>query len=697
MKKTILLATIIMAMFTTSSCNEDSQVITPEIGPNTIPIKNGHYTAEILHTLGKVSDPQIHPDGNKILYGVSYTSVKKNKSQRQLFITTIDGQDNHCLTSKKESRSNARWFDGGKKILYIAQGQIHYMNSNGQGASVQLSAVPAGVEAFELSPDGSKIVYMSEVQNLKKPTDVYADLPKAKVYDIDDLMYRHWNRFVTTVPHSFVASLKVTGDEVKMSKAVDILEGTKFELPLAPFSGMEQLSFSPDNKYIAYSCKKLVGKAYAFSTNTDIYLYNIADGSSKNLTKGMMGYDTNPVFSPDGTKLVWLSMERAGYESDKQRMFIMDMKTLEKKELTTDYKYNVESPSWSADSKKIYFTSLVNAIKGVFVSDLDGNIKRITGEGKDYWYDFNGVKENGNKLIGTIQSMKMSPELVSISLKDGSFERITHENDEIFAQLDDVTMEQKWLKTVDGKEMHDWIIYPPHFDSTKVYPAIEILLGGPQGTNSQSWSTRWNYRLMASQGYIVILPNRRGTTAFGQPWCEQISGDYIGKNMQDYLTAGRYIKSKPYVGKLAGVGASYGGYSVYYLMGIHKDLFDCFIAHAGIFNQTQMYMTTEEMWFPNFDNGGAPWDNNPTARRHYANSAHKLIKNWHTPILITVGEQDYRVPEGQGMAAFNAAQMMGVPSKLLLFPEECHFILKPQNSVYWNRVFFEWLDQWCKD
>jgi dipeptidyl aminopeptidase/acylaminoacyl peptidase len=387
-------------------------------------------------------------------------------------------------------------------------------------------------------------------------------------------------------------------------------------------------------------------------------------------------------------------MERDGYEADKKRLFIMNLESREKTELTTDYLYNIETITWMADGSGLYFTSCVKALTGVYSVNLSDKAIRKVAEGQ---CDFDGVMLAGEKLITTYKSMSMPNEIVSINPADGVFTQISFENKHLLDQIKMGRVEERWIKTVDNKDMHMWIVYPPDFDSTKVYPTLLFCMGGPQGTLSQNWSYRWNFQLMAANGYIVILPNRRGTSAFGQEWNEQISGDYIGLNMQDYFSSVKELKKEKYVGKVGAVGASYGGYSVYYLAGIHKGMFSAFIAHAGIFNQEHMYMTTEELWFPHWDNGGAPWDDNPVAKRHYANSPHKLVKNWDTPILITHGEMDYRVPVDQGMAAFNAAKMMGVPSEMVLFPGENHWILKPQNSIQWNRIFYAWLDKWLKE
>lgn len=670
-----------------SSTEEQAKVIEKKA----VQVENGQFTPELMHMMGKVSDPQLSPDKSKILYGVSYTDIQENKSNRELFVMNVDGTGNTRLTRTPSSESNARWIDGGSRIMFARGGQIWTMNADGTGEK-QVSDIQGGISEFKLSPDGKQLMYVSEIKSCIKPTDNYPDLDKSSGRTMTDLMYRHWDHFVETIPHTYVASFD--GNTVGAGK--DIIEGEPYELPTLPFGGLEQLSWSPDGKYIAYSCRKVTGKEYAFSTNTDIYLYEVASGKTVgNLSKGMMGYDTEPSFSPDGKKLAWISMERAGFEADKRRLFIYDMASGTRKDATADYKYNVDAVTWSDDSKSIYFNSCVNALTGLYNINLEDNsVRRITAD--DVRFDFSGVQVAGDRLIGTYMSMKMPSELVSVNIADGSFVQLSHENDDILAQLKDVNIEQRWMETTDGKQMHTWIVYPPDFNPEKKYPAILICLGGPQGTISQAWSTRWNYRLMASQGYIVILPNRRGTTAFGQEWTDAISGDYCGQCMKDYLTAVNNMKKEKYVGKVGAAGASFGGYSIYYLAGTHNGTFDAFLAHAGIFNQEQMYMMTEELWFPTWDNGGAPWDENPVAKRHYANSPHKLIKNWDTPIFITHGEMDYRVPVEQGMAAFNAAQMMGVESRMLLFPEENHWILRPQNSVHWNREFFAWFDKYLK-
>ncbi len=721
------------------------------IGRSEIVIEDGKMSPEALLAFGRMSDPQVSPDGKHILYGVSYTSVPENRSVRNLFICNIDGSDNQQLTMSGKSLSNARWYNDGSGIYFLMQGQIwggDVKAKNGQWELTdlyQVTDIKGGISEFKMSPDQSMMMYTSYVKSaVKGPTDCYDDLDKATAYTTDDLMYRHWDHTVMEIPHTFVARLDCKSGPV--TEGVDLLAGEKelYELPTEPFSGIEQLSWSPDGRYIAYSCRKLAGKKYAFSTNTEIYIYNVSTAETKVIEMGG-GYDTDPVWSPDGSKLCWISMERDGYEADKQRLIVAEVQTSDAqdampevkgiKDITVDFKYNASAPVWSADSKSIYFASLAEGLQGMFRAYEEAEsweIERITGE--DMWYDFGSPfhiaeAEDGSKTFYTTWcSMDFPTELVAVTAgKETSYKQITDENGHILNQLASHDTEARYVKTVDGKDMLTWVLYPPQFDPSKEYPSILICLGGPQGTLSQGWSYRWNYRLMASQGYVVVLPNRRGTTAFGQEWTEQISGDYPGLNMQDYLAAAKEIKAEPYVGKMAACGASYGGYSVYYLCGTHEDTFDAFIAHAGIFNEEHMYMTTEEMWFPNFDNGGlhetvidprvgtpeapvgpagdgvtfggikqggSPWSSDPKAKRHYALSPHNLVTKWHTPLMVIHGGMDYRVPVDEGMAAYNAAQMMGVPSRLLIFPDENHWILKPQNAMLWHREYFRWLSEW---
>jgi dipeptidyl aminopeptidase/acylaminoacyl peptidase len=682
---------LISSAVLTSACSGGGEKAVEEtpISRSSIKVENGLLTPEIMHSMGKVSDPQISPDGKEILYGVSFTSIEKNKNNRELFIMNLDGTNNRQITSTPKSENNARWINDGREILFLMSGELWKMNRDGN-KRVKVGEYGTGISEFELSPAGDKILFVSNVKSIQKSGDVWSDLPKGTGRMIDKLMYRHWDRFVEDIPHPFVAEF----DGKTISNVFDILEGEPYESPTLPLSGIEQLSWSPDGTKILYASRKLTGVEYAYSTNTDIYLFDIETKSHKNLTEGMPGYDTDPVFSPDGKHFAWLSMERAGFEADKHRLFVMNFETGEKRDLTANYKYNADSPVWLPDGSGLYFNSCVNAVTGIYQVNLDSeNIRKIT-EG---WFDFGKVSVAGEKLIALYRSMSMPNEIVSVDPITGEYSQISDENGHLLSQITMGRVEERWIKTVDNKDMHMWVVYPPRFDPEKKYPAILFCSGGPQGVMSQNWSYRWNFQLMAANGYVIILPNRRGTTAFGQEWTDQISGDYMGLNMQDYISSVKEMKREKFIDKVGASGASYGGYSIFYLAGIHKGMFSAFVSHAGIFNQEHMYMTTEELWFPHWDNGGAPWDDNPVAKRHYAHSPHKFVKNWDTPILVTHGELDYRVPVDQGMAAFNAAQALGVPSEMLLFPDENHWILKPQNSIQWNRVYFRWFDKWLKN
>ena len=702
------------------------------IGPSTLLVEDGHMTPELLLALGRLSDPQLSPDGKTILYGVSYTSLAENRSVRNLYTLPVEGGEPTPLTLDGKSISSARWSPSGDAVFFLQGGQLYKAPyGNGKlGKREKLSEVPKGMDDYLLSPDASRVLYVSTVHSeVEVPSDTDPALDKAKAYATETLMYRHWDHWRTDINHTFLATL---GNGL-ITEGMDIVPEAGFELPNGPFGDIADLCWSPDGRYIAYSCKPLTGKEYAFSTNTCIFLYCPLTGETTAVTtRG--GYDTHPVWSPDGSRLAWLSMERDGYEADKVRLMLGEVLYAEEgegqsanpqvvniRDLTEGFKYNADGPVWADDSHSLYFSALAEGVQGIFNVVPGMEPVRLTAD--NLWFDFGSpfaVLQDGT-LLTTFASMDFPTELVAVN--DNAIRQISFENEHLLGQLDKHETEARWLKTVDGQQMLTWVLFPPQFDPSKTYPAIEICLGGPQGTLSQGWSYRWNYLLMAHQGYVVVLPNRRGTTAFGQPWCEEISGDYIGLNMQDYLTAARDIKSEPYVSGVAACGASYGGYSVYYLAGIHGNVYDCFIAHAGIFNEEHMYMTTEEMWFPNWDNGGlheyafaegqtgpagdgvtfggikqggSPWSNLPKTRRHYDNSPHKLVQAWHTPILCIHGGSDFRVPYDEGMAAFNAAQMMGVPSKLIVFPEENHWILKPQNALYWHRSYFDWLDRWMK-
>ena len=652
-------------------------------------------TPEVLWSFGRIGDPGVSPDGTKVLFSVTKYNVAENKSYRDLYIVPVAGGEPVRITDTAEKETSAMWRPDGKKIGYMSsksgEMQLWEMNPDGTGA-IQISEVKGGITGFKYSPDMKKVLYTADVKVKPGVQDLFPDLPKANAHLETDLMYKHWDEWVETVPHPFVANYA----DGKLLNSVDLLEGEPYESPMKPFGGVEQLDWSPDSKTVAYTCRKKTGKEYALSTNSDIYFYNLDTKKTVNKTEGMMGYDQNSVFSPDGKYIAWESMERDGYEADKIRLFVLNIETGEKTDYSANFDQNSTNIAWSANSKSLYFISCWHALTQVYQLDLSAKkISQITKGTHDYAF----VAEAKGKLIGMKHSMSKPDEIYSIDPKSGAEAELSFINKSILDQLTLAKVEERWVKTTDNKQMLTWVVYPPHFDPSKKYPTILFCEGGPQSTVSQFWSYRWNFQQMAANGYIVVAPNRRGLPSFGTEWLEQISGDYGGQNMKDYLSAIDDVAKEPYVDKdkLGCVGASYGGFSVYWLAGHHEKRFKAFIAHDGMFNLEQQYLETEEMWFVNWDLGGPYWDKqNAIAQRSYSNSPHLFVDKWDTPILVIHGEKDYRILASQGMAAFNAAVLRGVPAQMLVFPDENHWVLQPQNGILWQRVFKQWLDKWLK-
>ena len=652
-----------------------------------------HLTPETMLTLARVGSAALSPDGKLVVYSVGFPNIKDNKIRTEFFTITSSGTARTQITRDIPGLSSPRWIQGGRRISYLSSEsgatQVWTMRPDGSDRK-QVTNIEGGISDYLFSPDETKLAYIKEIKFGKATKDIYPDLPKATGRIVTDLMYKHWDEWVETIPHIFIASV---GD-TPITSGKDILEGEPYEAPTKPFGGSEELSWSPDGNTLAYSSRKKVGLDYALSTDTDIYLYNVISGSTTNATEGNKGYDTHPRFSPDSRKLSWISMERDGYEADLKRLFVMELG--KKTYLTEGFECDVDETVWSPDSKSIYFLSTKEAETQLWqVALKTKKIRQITtGQ-----HDYTSIDFVAGKLLAGRQSMIVPKDLYLVDPKTGNSRAITAENKATLDGLTPITVEKRWIRTTDGGNMLTWVALPPNFDKTKKYPALLYCQGGPQSTVSQFFSFRWNIRLMAEQGYIVIAPNRHGVPSFGKAWNEQISGDYSGQNIRDYLSAVDELKKEPYVDadRLGCVGASYGGYSVFYLAGVHQKRFKAFIAHAGIFNLEMQYMTTEEMWFANWDMGGAPWDKeNKVAQRTFANSPHHLVANWDTPILVIHGERDYRILAGQGMAAFNAAKLRGIPAELLIYPDENHWILRPQNALLWQRTFFTWLDKYLK-
>ena len=701
-----------------------------KIGKQNITVKGGLMTPEALWAMGRIGAAEASADGKQIVYQVGYYSVKANKSQQKIAIINADGTGNTTLTTGSKSETDPTWYQG--KIAFLCGGQLWTMNADGTDRK-QISKTSKDIEGFKFSPDGKKVILLHAIdfhEIIKKNPD---DLPKATGRLVTDLMYRHWDHYVESIQHPFVYEVTTNNNQFTITdNGIDILEGEPYECPMEPFGGIEQLDWSTDSKTIAYTCRKKMGLAYSISTDSDIYIYNVDTKETKNLCKpagyqdpevdptrtlrhqsvnakenlkNNVGYDQNPKFSPDGKYIAWTSMERDGYEADRLRLCVYNLTTGEKKYVTESFDSGVDDFVWS-DSKDamIYFIGVWHATENLYAVNWKGELKQLTNT----WDDFGSIHlmNNGKQLLMERHNYTSPADLYIVTpnfkkLEKTETRQLTFENKHILDQLAKPSVQQRWVKTSDGKEMLTWIILPPNFDETKKYPTLLFCEGGPQSPVSQFWSYRWNFMIMASQGYVIVAPNRRGLPGFGQEWLEEISGDWTGQCMKDYLAAiDDAANQLPYVDKdhLGAVGASFGGFSVYYLAGTHEKRFKAFIAHDGAFNLAAMYLETEENWFSNWEYDEAYWHRPqmPNAKKTYHDSPHKMVEKWDTPILCIHGEKDYRINYTQGMQAFNAARMKGIPAELLIFPDENHWVLKPQNGILWQRTFFNWLDRWLK-
>ena len=722
MNKTLTLA--VAAAIGCASVNAEAQTMIGKTTDVATISKGDRMTAETLWAMGRIGGATASPDDKTIAYQVGYYSVKENKSHQMLYTVSADGKLQRTLTNTAASETDAAWINGGKRIAFLSKGQLWTMNADGSDRR-QLTKSDIDIEGFKFSPDEKKVLLIKSLpyhESIKKNPD---DLPLATGRVVTDLNYRHWDHYVETVAHPFVANVTENG----VDNGKDIIESEPYECPMAPFGGVEQLAWSPDSKTIAYTCRKKTGVNYAISTDSDIFLYDVATGSTKNLCKPEgykapevdpttsmknqavnnqegdvnVGYDTNPQFSPDGKYVAWQSMKHDGYESDRNRLCVYTLATGEKKYVAEKFDSNVDAFCWAADSKTLYFIGCWHACVNMYQTNINGEVKQLT----DDWMDFGSIQMLGNtgKILASRHSISQADELYIVTpgkdVKKTKVQQVTWENKAFYDQLEMGKVQERWVKTTDGKQMLVWVILPPHFDENKKYPTLLFCEGGPQSPVSQFWSYRWNFQIMAAHDYIVIAPNRRGLPGFGSEWNESISGDWTGQCMDDYLSAiDDATNNLPYVDKdrLGCVGASFGGFSVYYLAGHHNKRFKAFIAHDGAFNLESMYTDTEEAWFSNWEYDDAYWKYVKTnrAKRTYSHSPHKFVDKWDTPILCIHGEKDYRINANQGFGAFNAARLRGIPAELLIYPDENHWVLKPQNGVLWQRTFFGWLDKWLK-
>lgn len=682
-------------------------------------------TPELLWSMGRIGSTVLSPDKTNILYTVTTYNISENRGYSAIYILNSETKETKKLTvNASKSESDANFIENGRKIVFLCAddngtSQLWMMNTDGSNRKC-ISSEKTDVNGYLFSPDEKNVVLIHDVPTETSIIKNDDDLPKATGMVINELMYKHWDRYVRSVPHPFIANF----DGSQITNARDILDGQPYESPMCPFGGIEEFAWSPDSKSLAYVMRKKTGRDYAISTDSDIFLYNLETGKTKNLCKPEnykspvvnatsslkhqiqynenedynLGYDDKPKFSPNGKYIAWTSMKHDGYESDRTRLCVFEFSTGSKTYVTETFDSGVNDFVWDDNSKELYFSGVWHGKTNLYKTNLKGEVSKITDEVCDY--TLVDVDSRQNKLLTKKQSMSMADDIFFVDIKKGTSYQLTNINESIYNKLTFGEVKERWVKTVDGKQELCWVIYPPHFDKNKKYPTLLFCEGGPQSPVSQFWSYRWNFQIMAANGYIIIAPNRRGLPGFGYEWLTQISGDYTGLCMKDYLSAIDDICKEPYVDKdrLGCVGASFGGYSVYWLAGNHDKRFKCFIAHDGIFNTQQQYLETEEMWFPNWDMGSAPWVKpGGEMQKVYSESPHMFVDKWDTPILCIHGQKDFRIEYTQAESAFNAARLRGIPAQLLLFPDENHWVLKPQNAILWQRTFFRWLDKWLKN
>ncbi|WHF52276.1 S9 family peptidase [Chryseobacterium gotjawalense] len=641
-------------------------------------------TPETLWTLNKIGVSAVSPDQNSLIYSLGKTDLKTEKNNKKNYFFTIKNAEAAALDLGKKSL--IQWDANG---IYAQEDEKIYLSKDAGKTWTEFYTV-GKADNIVISPDGKKVAFSKEVLVEKLlGKDKYADTPKSTAHIYTDLNHRHWDYFNEgKYNHVFVVNVTETAD-----KAKDLLEGKPWDSPQRPSGGTEDFIWTPDSTQLLYVTKPLSGAAYAFSTNTDIFAYDLATGNVKNLTESNKGYDVSPKFSPNGKYLYWMSMERDGYEADKNDLKIMDWKSGKTTNLTKDWDESITgSVFWAPNSKDIYFTTAWKGTKQLFsLNPKNSKIQQITkGD-----FDLNDIfAQHKNSLLISRNDMNHNPDLFSVDVKNGSMKQVTEVNKKNYESITPSRTELKMVKTTDGKEMGVWFIYPPNFDANKKYPTLLYCQGGPQSALTQTFSVRWNFALMAANDYIVVAPNRRGMPGWGTKWNEDISKDWGGQVMQDYLAAADFAKTLPYVDgdRMGVVGASYGGYSAMMLAGIHENRFKTFIAHDGLFDMKSWYLTTEELFFAKWDLGGSPYDN-PIPKSYTEFNPSNYVNKWNKPMMIIQGGIDYRVPYEQGQEAFQAAKLKGLKAKFLYFPNENHWVLHPQNGLVWQREFFAWLKE----
>ena len=708
--KKILLSMAILALGA-AGCDKRPQPLEIDNALTRTEMEAGILTPEVMWKMRRAGSSSLSPDGSVLLYAVTDYNMQENRGVTSIYTQSLADKSVRRLTDGSSNNLSPQWSADGGRIYFLSDRsgsmQVWAMTPDGQNPEQVTGNEDGGtdIEGFGISPDGGHIWWVQSCHTADlRSKEIHPDLPHSRARIYDDLMVRHWDYWDEgDYRHIFIAGL----NGGKAAAGTDIMPEARWDAPLAPYFDMAEIAWSPDGRKLAYTCKPLTGAAYAVSTDSDIYVYDLETQQTTNICKDnaqgypMVGYDKYPVWSPDGRRLAFRSMERPGNESDKERLFVYDFETGLMQYLTARFDYNAMNTVWEDDDHLLFIAPIEATHQICRVDVPDPRLRSLpivevltSGD-----HDINAFTLAGGRIAAEVCTISMATEFYTVDPADGRMERLSEINGEIYRHIRMGEVQKRWVPTSDGKRMLAWVILPPDFDPAKKYPTLLYCQGGPQSVVSQFWSYRWNFQLMAAQGYIVVAPNRRGLPSFGQEWLDQISGDYSGQNIRDYLAAIDDVAREPWVDetRMGCVGASYGGYSVFFLAGNHEKRFKAFIAHCGIFDFDSMYGETEELWFVNNDYGGSYWDrSNATAMHSYANSPHKYVDKWDTPIMIVTGEKDYRIPYTQSLEAFTAARMRGLDARLVSFENEAHQVFKPQNSRVWNREFFGWLDKYLK-
>ncbi len=708
--KKILLSMAILALGA-AGCDKRPQPLEIDNALTRTEMEAGILTPEVRWKMRRAGSSSLSPDGSVLLYAVTDYNMQENRGVTSIYTQSLADKSIRRLTDGSSNNLSPQWSADGGRIYFLSDRsgsmQVWAMTPDGQNPEQVTGNEDGGtdIEGFGISPDGGHIWWVQSCHTADlRSKEIHPDLPHSRARIYDDLMVRHWDYWDEgDYRHIFIAGL----NGGKAAAGTDIMPEARWDAPLAPYFDMAEIAWSPDGRKLAYTCKPLTGAAYAVSTDSDIYVYDLETQQTTNICKDnaqgypMVGYDKYPVWSPDGRRLAFRSMERPGNESDKERLFVYDFETGLMQYLTARFDYNAMNTIWEDDDHLLFIAPIEATHQICRVDVPDPRLRSLpivevltSGD-----HDINAFTLAGGRIAAEVCTISMATEFYTVDPADGRMERLSEINGEIYRHIRMGEVQKRWVPTSDGKRMLAWVILPPDFDPAKKYPTLLYCQGGPQSVVSQFWSYRWNFQLMAAQGYIVVAPNRRGLPSFGQEWLDQISGDYSGQNIRDYLAAIDDVAREPWADetRMGCVGASYGGYSVFFLAGHHEKRFKAFIAHCGIFDFDSMYGETEELWFVNNDYGGSYWDrSNATAMRSYANSPHKYVDKWDTPIMIVTGEKDYRIPYTQSLEAFTAARMRGLDARLVSFENEAHQVFKPQNSLVWNREFFGWLDKYLK-